>query len=243
MAPSTPDFFRKRTTSTNSIASISSAKLRSSLASLPSRSSRDRLQSEERATPPLPSGGAASRLSAAPTSVAAVDLFGGAPLSTTTSPVGAQSDPDFGSSYEGPGAFHNITSDRSAQLVPSPAPALPTRPSSSGSSAAAAALPPPPTASTLSRVAQMNSAYHASNAQEGAWLGGAVDHSSLSPHGLSPIHSEPTLAPRREISPTCPTRRSSTPTMPFRTFLAPATSIHPPTTSTRTRSTCPIMTT
>lgn len=31
----------------------------------------------------------------------------------------------------------------------------------------------------------MNSAYHASNAQEGAWLGGAVDHSSLSPHGLS----------------------------------------------------------
>ncbi len=171
MAPSTPDFFRKRTTSTNSIASISSAKLRSSLASLPSRSSRDRLQSEERATPPLPSGAAAAagKLSAAPTSVAAVDLFGGAPLSTTTSPIGAQSDPDFGSSYEGPGAFHHLASDRSAHLAPS------------GSSAT-----PPPTASTLSRVAQMNSAYHASNAQEGAWLGGAVDHSSLSPHGLSP---------------------------------------------------------
>ncbi|SPO31065.1 related to GTPase-activating protein beta-chimerin [Ustilago trichophora] len=150
MAPSAPDFFRKRTTS---ITSLSSSKLRSSVASLATRASRDRLTSDDRSSP-ITSGAATS--SPGFNNVSTVDLFGGAPLQTTTSPIGAASDldPDFGSSYEGPAAFHL------------------------GSTSAVSRESP-----------KMNSPYHTTNAQEGAWLGSsAADHATLSPHVLGSTH-------------------------------------------------------
>lgn len=106
MPASAPNFLRKRTTSTTS--------LRNSIVSLTTRASRDRIHSDAVQSPssPLTSAGAATSSSnnspALSTSVSAVDLFGGAPLQTTRSPIGAASDldPDFGSSYEGPAAIH-----------------------------------------------------------------------------------------------------------------------------------------
>lgn len=170
MAPSTPEFLRKRTTS---ITSLSSSRLRSSVASLASRASRDRLTSEDRSSP-LTSGAATSlpvaRSPTASKSVSTVDLFGGAPLQTTTSPIGAASDldPDFGSSYEGPAAIHFPSEPAAADTL--------------------SKKPAGPIPSAVSRQPeQMNSSYHSTNAQEGAWLGsGAADHANLSQHGLSP---------------------------------------------------------
>ncbi|TKY88907.1 hypothetical protein EX895_002148 [Sporisorium graminicola] len=184
MAPSAPHFLRKRTTSTTS---LSSSRLRSSVASLASRASRDRLISGP--SSPTISGAAPSfpvhnnKSTATPTSVSAVDLFGGAPLQTTTSLTGASSDldPDFGSSYEGPPAVH-FPSGPSVDST--------TAPSVASSSAQTAAVPPTTIPSTQAepfrRTALMNSSYHSSNPQEGAWLGGTADHGNLQPHGLSP---------------------------------------------------------
>lgn len=174
MAPSTPDFLRKRTTSTSS---LSSSKFRSSVVSLASRASRDRLTSDDRPSP-FTSGAASSspvpKSPAASTSVSAVDLFAGAPLQTTTSPIGAASDldPDFGSSYEGPASFH-FASDPPSDIASSAIPKYPT-----ANNAPSAASP---------STGQMNSAYHNTNTHEGTWLGGGTpDHANLHPHGLSP---------------------------------------------------------